>query len=155
LNEAWILAGPAPPPEPARLMANTAATIHDVRRYVELFQNGKPRVVWHAGIGDDGRYLLHGKETWYHPNGQEQYEATFALGRKLGTETFRRLNGSKVWRWQHAADGTSHWTQWWPGGREKAASTWRNLHADGLASSWDGSGRQISSVNFRHGNIEP
>jgi formylglycine-generating enzyme required for sulfatase activity len=153
-NEAWILSGDAPGHDPARLMANTATAIRNVRRYEEKHDNGKARVVWHAGIGNDGRYLLHGKETWYYLNGRKQYDATFEFGRKVGTETFRRVNGSKAWRWQHAADGTSQWTQWWAGGQKQAESLWRNSYADGLASRWDTKGEQISSVIFRHGKIE-
>ncbi len=154
LNEAWILADERVPHDPARLMTNPATTIRGVQRYEEKYESGRPRIVWHAGIGNDGRYLLHGRETWYYPDGRKQYEATYALGRKVGTETFYRANGSKAWQWRHSADGASTWTQWWTDGQKKAESTWRNFHADGPAKTWDANGKLISSVNFQKGRIE-
>lgn len=154
LNEAWILADQTGPQDAAALMINTATTIRDVRRYAEKHESGRPRIVWHAGSGNDGRYLLDGKETWYYPNGGKQHEATYALGRKVGTESFYRVNGSKAWQWQHSADGTSTWTQWWAGGQKKAESVWKNLHADGPAKTWDRNGKPLSSVIFQRGKIE-
>jgi hypothetical protein len=154
LNESWILAEETAKPDPARLMANTANAIHNVRRYVENYASGNLSVVWHAGLGNDGRYLLHGKEIWYDANGGKQYEATFELGRKLGSETFYRADGSKAWQWQHSADGISTWTQWWVGSRKKSQSTWRDFHADGPAKRWDVHGNLISSVDFQKGRTE-
>jgi len=153
LNEAWILADDPTPSNATGLMSNPAATIRDVRRYEERYANGRLKIVWHAGLADDGRYLLHGKETWHFPNGRKQYEATFALGRKVGMETIYRADGSKAWQWQHSVSGISTWTQWWTGGRKKSASTWRNFHADGPARRWAADGRLVSYENFREGRI--
>lgn len=77
LNEAWILSDAPTPDDDARLMANTANSIRDVKRNEENFADGRPRIVWHAGVGNDGRYLLHGQETWYYQNGEKQYEADY------------------------------------------------------------------------------
>jgi len=155
LNEAWILATGTPEPETTRLMANTATAIRDRRRYQEDYASGQPRIIWHAGIGNDGRYLLDGRETWFYPNGKKQYETTYALGRKVGTETFYGVDGRKVWQWRDGADGTRTWTQWWAGGRKKSESVWKNFHADGVAKIWDRKGMPDSSVRFREGNLEP
>ena len=154
LNEAWILAEETAPVDSAQLMTNTATTIRDVRRYEEKYANGRPRIVWHAGLGNDGRYLLDGRETWHYPNGRKQYEATYALGRKVVTETFYHFNGSKKWQWRHSAEGASTWTQWWADGQKKAESAWRNFYADGPAKSWDHDGKPVSAVIFRRGKVE-
>jgi len=94
MNEAWILDPSAAGPDNA-LMANTAHAIDGVAEYVERYGDGAPRITWSAGRGDDGRYLLHGTETWYFPDGRKQYEAHHTLGRKTGEETLWRQDGSR------------------------------------------------------------
>ena len=58
-------------------MPNTAASVDGVREVRETYADGKPRIVWSAGIGNDGRYLLHGKERWYYEDGSKQYEVQY------------------------------------------------------------------------------
>ena len=102
-------------------------------------------------MADDGRYLRHGKETWYYPDGQRQYQVTYRLGRKTGEETLWRADGTVEWQWKHGKDGVSVWTQFWPNGRKKAESQWRGKFADGMATLWDADGLKSSRVEFRKG----
>lgn len=141
MNEAWILSEDATPDDDAVLTANAAASVRDVQPYADRYPNGAPRVTWHAGIADDGRYLLHGAETWYREDGGKQYEVTYDRGLKTGEETHYRADGSVEWTWRHKPDGVSIWTQYWPDGAKKAESQWRALHAEGMAKRWgrDGS----------------
>ncbi len=148
MNEAWILADTDTPDDDAILMANAATAVRDVVAQEEKYENGRVRVRWHAGVGDDGRYLLHGKEQWYFPDGTLRYEATYERGEKVGMETRYRTDGSKVWQWDHRPDGTSTWTQWWPNGTKKAASTWKDFHAVGPARTWDRAGRAVLEKQF-------
>ena len=153
LNEAWILSDERTPGSDAQLMANTATSIRDVERREERYASGQPKIVWHAGIGDDGRYLLHGEETWYYTDGSKQYEAIHKLGQKVGTETFYRADGSRCWQWEHREDGTSVWTQWFSAGTKKAESVWKDFHAHGPAQTWDRAGQPVSSVIFEKGRM--
>ena len=148
MNEAWILSGTSADVPDDRLLANAAQAVHDVRAFSESYPDGTPRLVWSAGVGDDGRYLLDGVETWFYPDGSKQYEATFSLGRKTGAETLWRRDGSMVWKWQHDLDGVSHWTQWWENGIKKAESNWRDSRAFGVARTWDRTGAVINEMDL-------
>jgi len=64
---------------------------------------------------------------WY-PGCQVQYEVTYHLGRKVGTEEFFTEDGTKLWSWDHRPDGTSVWTQWRPDGTKKHQSAWREMN---------------------------
>lgn len=153
-NEAWLVAPEDADDDDAILMRNSATSITSVEDHVERYPDGRPRITWRAGIADDGRYLLHGPERWYHPDGTLQYEATFALGRKIGTETLYDTAGRKIWSWHHREDGTGTWTQYWPNGRPKAESEWRDHHADGIARRWNRDGDLISERKFTRGRAE-
>ncbi|MHC4337571.1 MAG: hypothetical protein ACYSTG_06430, partial [Planctomycetota bacterium] len=148
-NEAWILSDERPD---AELMKSTAKTISRVRKYRETYASGL-KATWYAGIADNGRYLLHGKETWYYENGHEQREATYNLGRKVGKEIYWAPDGTVKWEWEHRDDGTSVWTQWWSTGKKKAESTWRNFKCNGTARLWDPAGQLISKKNFADGKF--
>lgn len=78
------------------LMKSTATRIHNAKKYYENYSNGEKRIEYSAGISDDGRFLLHGTETWYYPDGHKQREATYKLGKKVGKETYRRPDGNIV-----------------------------------------------------------
>ncbi|MCI0641032.1 MAG: SUMF1/EgtB/PvdO family nonheme iron enzyme [Gemmataceae bacterium] len=149
-NEAWILSD-------TELLKSTAARVPKVETFTEKFADGQIRFRWTGGIADDGRFLKHGPEKWYYPNGKLHYAATFHLGRKTGTETLYRpegrLSSRPVWRWQHASDGTSTWTQFRNGGFPAAESTWRGSVAHGKARTWDRAGRILSEVNFVDGRL--
>jgi hypothetical protein len=149
LNEAWILAGDAKePPSPE---APAATRIAEVKRFVEKFADGSPRIEFSGGVADDGRFLLHGRETWYRPNGRKMREASYELGRKIGTETGWSEDGKKAWEWRSEPDGTRVWTRWWPNGKKKAESTWRDFRCDGSAILWDSKGRKVRHAEFAEG----
>lgn len=154
LNEAWILSDADTNATDADLMPAITKSISGVKSYSAKFPGGKIRAAWSAGIGDDGRWLLHGRETWYFDNGKKQYEANYELGRKTGREVLWREDGSVAWEWTHRADGRGRWTQYWENGRKKAESEWRDFHADGPAQCWDRSGTLISQVSFKNGGRE-
>jgi len=157
LNEAWILASDSPGPGDAVLMKSTATQVASAKEYQEYYPDRKPRAVWSGGRADDGRFLLHGKETWFFPNGQKQCEAAYQLGRKTGAETLWRADGSIEWQWLHQDDGASVWMQYWPNGQKKAESHWRGQIADGSATLWDPSGKEIGRARFAKGvaSVEP
>lgn len=150
LNEAWILA-PETPATEEELMAPPRLRVSAVTESRETFPDGRPRVVWHGGLTEDGRYVLHGRETRFDPNGKPRYQVTYQCGRKVGTETLWRKDGSVEWEWQHGNDGVGTWTQYWPGGRKKAESHWRGRVADGSATVWDREGNEVGRARFDHG----
>lgn len=117
LNEQWVIQGGGDTP--------AATAVHDVKNYRETYSNGKTRVTWSAGIGDDGCYLLDGVQTFYYENGKKQWQATYAAGEKKGTETFWSENGRKRWQREYSSDGTWEWTLFDEDGQVKARSRWR------------------------------
>jgi len=123
LNEAWILQDPKDKTPPVG-HHDSEIVPGTVRQYREEHPNGITKVVYSAGIGDDGRFLLHGKETWYYENGQKQWQAEYKAGKKVGTETYWSADGKKQWEKVYAPDGTYQWTVWGPDGKLRAKSTW-------------------------------
>jgi antitoxin component YwqK of YwqJK toxin-antitoxin module len=119
MNEAWILSDAG--------IVEQAGADGEVKSYEEKYPDGKPEAAWSAMLSNDGRYLLHGKETWWYPNGQAQYEAMFDRGRKTGPETFYTEDGVKQWSWDHQPGGASVWIQWRPNGSKKCESAWRDM----------------------------
>ncbi len=150
-NEAW---SDAPTPgSDAELMKSRATAVRSLQTFTEKFANGAIKSHWSGGVADDGRFLKHGEEKWYYPNGKVQYQASFELGRKTAEETLYRPDGTVAWRWQHHRDGTGVWRQFWGNGREKSESTWRGSMAEGKARTWDRAGRLVSEVNFVAGKL--
>ncbi|MBN1351404.1 SUMF1/EgtB/PvdO family nonheme iron enzyme [candidate division KSB1 bacterium] len=154
-NEAWILQNGTPEKvTDAQLMQSTATAIRSVKKYTEYYADGKEKFVYHGGVADDGRFLLHGAETWFYSDGQKQREANYELGHKIGAETFWSAKGSVEWTWQHAADGTSRLTRYWHNGQKRSESTWKNHKCEGVATRWDSDGKVISRENFVDGVIQ-
>ena len=100
----------------------TANSVSKVKTYLENYPDGRKRFQFSGGIGDDGRFLLHGPETWYYPDGTTQRQADYDKGRKVGAEKYLSRDGRKIWIWEHKKDGSSTWTQYWPTGRKKASA---------------------------------
>ena len=148
-NESWILS--SAPQDTAALMKSTASSIHDVKEYKETFANGKIKAVWHAGIADNGCYLLHGSEVWYYENGRKKWQAEYNLGQKVGRETFWNKDGKSSRTWDHRKDGTHVWIHWWPNGHKKSESTWRNKRCEGTATRWSKSGKIGWQATFSRG----
>ena len=111
--------------------------------HAEKFPNGKNRALWSSCIATNGDYLLNGKETWYYPDGRKKYETTNSQGRKIGLESYWLPNGELKGTWDHHADGTAVWTQYWPGGGRKAESNW--MGSGRKASPPVGTGKEKSS----------
>jgi hypothetical protein len=136
LNEAWILQGPGQRTVPVGTIT-TEIVPDSVKKYSEKHSNGQTKVTYSAGIGQDGRYLLHGKETWYFDNGTKKWEINFNAGRRVGTETQWYPDGpptggnldtaAAVRKWQkvYNEDGTYDWTIWRPNGTLRGKSKWR------------------------------
>jgi hypothetical protein len=139
MNEAWILSD-----ETRETLAADAA---DAKRtpHEERYPDGAPRMTWSSCVATDGRYLLDGQETWYYPDGKKQYEAMYAIGRKVGDETLWDRHGNRVWSWTRNADGTGLWTHYWPGGGKRIESHWQDCRVKGPITHWDRSGKVIFS----------
>lgn len=152
LNEAWILNQTTQTQvSDEQLMKSAANRISQVKEYRETYPSSKTKGKWYAGIADNGRYLLHGSQTWYYENGHKQWEVTYNLGHKVGLETHWAPDGTKKWQWHHRDDGASVWTQYWPNGKKKAESTWRSFKCNGTATLWDESGNVTSEKKFVDG----
>lgn len=151
LSEAWILSPESPDPGDAVLMKSAATKVAAVKTQRENHPNGKRCLEWSGGVADDGRYLRHGKETWFYPDGKKQYQVTYHLGGKTGEETLWRTDGTVEWQWEHRKDGVSVWTQFWPSGRKRSESQWRGKFADGVAVLWDADGQEMSRIQFSGG----
>ena len=151
LNEAWILFGQDPTGDDLALRANSATAVRDVREYVEHDAAGRITLRYSGGIGNDGRFLLHGASTWHHPNGKVQREAAYQLGRLTGLEKFQDADGVVRWTRDHRADGSMVWTNFWPDGRVRTRSAWRDDFAVGAAVLNDPTGREVYRVEFDHG----
>ena len=126
LNEAWILSDTTFADDDPAMNRSRATAIRDVQIHRETYPDGKTRLEWSSGRADDGRILLHGPERWYHTDGTLQREATYALGVKVGRESYWAADGTKRWKWIHGEDGTSAWTTWWPDGSIRSQSRWSN-----------------------------
>jgi len=141
-NEAWIYSdengdGPIDPGDTGY-----------VKDYEEKYPDGRLKAEWSAKTTIDGRYLLHGKERWYYPNGSKQYEVSYRNGVKRGRETYRTPDGIKRWSWEHKAGGKSVWRHWWPNGRKKSESTWIDGKCEGTAIQWDRKGKTLKQIKL-------
>ncbi len=147
-NEAYILQLEDQSGKKQVSLESVVMGINQIEEYQETYPDGSIKVTGKGGIGDDGRYLLHGTETWHYQNGQKQWEATYDKGCKVGMETHWSEEGKKLWSWDHRKDGTSVWTHWWPNGKKKHESTWQNRETIGIVTSWDPNGKIISQNSF-------
>jgi hypothetical protein len=146
MNEAWIMdRSEATAPTRSR-----ATHIVDLRASEERYANGHLRSRWSGGVADDGRYLLHGPEVWFYPDGGTQWVAEYSLGRKVGKETYWLPDGSKLWEWQHDGAGGGIWSRW-RGDGSRTRSEWRKFRCQGTATIQDASGRVTSELSFRRG----
>jgi formylglycine-generating enzyme required for sulfatase activity len=148
LNEAWILDSSAAPDTRTRPPLPRAG---GTRHHEERTPEGRLRASWSSVTADDGSYLLQGPETWYYPSGRTQYEVRYDRGRRIGLERYFRDDGTPAWTRDHRADGTTVWTRYWPTGRKRTQSTWRDQRAEGVATAWDRNGAVIRRVTFQDG----
>jgi formylglycine-generating enzyme required for sulfatase activity len=120
LNETWVLAGDSAAPPESNVVRSGS-----VREYRDNGTNGREKVVWNAGIAQDGTYRLHGKQAVYYPNGDVKWETTYDAGRKTGTETYWYRKGRKKWERRYSADGTWQWLRWDESAKLISSSVWR------------------------------
>ena len=151
MNEAWILTESDSSIKSEKLMESTTDEVSHVKQYKEYGENKKVKAIWNAGIGDDGRYILHGAETWYYPNGRKQWETMYDKGKKTGEETYWDRNGKKLWSWKYENDGSAIWSHWYSDGHLKSQSIWRNKMCQGTATLYDQAGEIIEQINFVNG----
>lgn len=151
LNEAWILAGAPVAANDGELRANPACSVKDVKSYEEKDAGGRTTLAYSGGVADDGRFLLHGEQRWYHSNGKLKRAAVYHLGSLRGPERFYATSGELLWERDHRADGTMIWTNYWPDGGVRTRSEWRDLHAEGPALLRDPTGKEIFRVQFERG----
>jgi formylglycine-generating enzyme required for sulfatase activity len=121
MNEAWILAKALATNTAVAPLSGTEKPI----RQTEKYPDGRTRAAWSAVIAPDGRFLLHGPERWFHPDGRKAYEVNWRAGRKVGTETAWRPDGRVRYVWEHRADGTRLEARYYANGRRRLVATWR------------------------------
>lgn len=151
LNEAWILAPDTAAAGDETLMRSAATAVPAPVPHRETDPEGRLRLEWNGGEADDGRYLRHGREAWFYPDGRLQYEATYHLGRKTGPERFWGADGSLAWQWLHGPNDVGTWTQFAPDGSKRFESRWRGKLAEGIAVAWDERGLERVRVEFKDG----
>jgi hypothetical protein len=126
LNEAWVLSdavGESAPPK----------TITKVTKHRETYGNGKTYATWSEGVADDGEVLLEGLETFYYSSGKPMWSVRFHLGNKVGTETYCRADGTRVWQKTYAGVGAYIWRNYDEAGRLAATSTWTNKRLNSIS----------------------
>ncbi|HUT29340.1 MAG TPA: SUMF1/EgtB/PvdO family nonheme iron enzyme [Sedimentisphaerales bacterium] len=124
LNEAWVLQGSKEQDETVSRFS-VEMKPGTVKEYREDYPNGRPRVAWSAGIGEDGHYLIDGTETWHYQNGKKQWQAEYRTGQRTGAETYWSSDGKKQWQKVYGDDGAYVWTLYDADGNVKAQSTWQ------------------------------
>lgn len=100
LNESWVRA-------PKAAVSSAPASIGAIQHHREYWPNHTLRAEWGTGRANDGEILLEGAKRFYFANGHLQWSAQFHLGKKTGTETLFRADGSMKWEKQWSGD---HWT---------------------------------------------
>jgi len=123
LNEQWVLEKESSKDTvPASVI--TSIKKRTIKTYSENYDNGKKKVVWSAGIGEDGRYLLDGTEKWYYQNGNAQWIREFRAGKKIGIETYFDSRGNKKWQKNHTSNDMYEWIVFDSDGDTTARSLW-------------------------------
>lgn len=159
-NEAWVWS------DAQDIVPET--TGGTVKSFTEEYPDGKLKSSWSARICPGGRYLLHGEQTDYYPDGSKQHQVVYENGRKSGTETYWSEDGTVKWTWQRdLKTKRGVWTQFWPDGKKKVESTWnlqpeaRDLKrefygyvADGPAHHWNEEGTLTQSYEFENGKLK-
>lgn len=111
-------------------------------------------------------HYFNGSRTEYYPNGNKQHEVKYVDGRRCGTETLWREDGSVEWIWQRdLTTNKGTWTQYYPNGKKRVESNWnlrpepRDLPsvamngyvAEGTATHWDQNGKVTATYEFHNG----
>lgn len=146
LNEAWILSDFTGEVNELPGKVDNAKLIQQQ----ETYKNGKTHISYSGWTSKNG-FVLHGKQAWFWPNGQKQYEANYNNGRIEGIESYWNVDGSLNWTSNHTPYGTIILTKYWPDGKKKSESSWVGLTAHGPATLWDASGKVVREMMFYEG----
>lgn len=125
LNEAWILADDEQATKAAEYEGATVKA-GSLKEYKEFYGDGRIKASWHGGIDSEGNYVLDGKQVFYYPGGEVQWETNFSNGKKTGLERYYQRDGKLKWEKEYKADGILQWRTFGPGGKKKAESRWKN-----------------------------
>jgi hypothetical protein len=128
LDEAWVLSD-----KPG--FADDPHVDHP-REETQTYPDGQLKVRWTAGLGKDRVYHLDGTQTFYYPNGQKQWQSSFASGQPIGEETYWNSDGVKTWDRHYADDGTWTWRIYDAAGHVTAESKWKGKRV--ISTSFDG-----------------
>lgn len=151
-NEEWILSEvDYTMKSDAELMKAQYEYIEERSDYSETYSDGSLKMKWQGGYGEDGQFLFDGKETWYYKNGEIKYEAEYITGKKINSEIYWFPTGNKKWETKYIDDGSSIWTTYWEDGSKKTESTWKNKHAEGMATKWDKDGNILYQIQLEKG----
>jgi len=147
MNESWILSDEKGEAGLAEVDPNNVRLV----TFQERYAGGKLKASWSGYTDSNGMFILHGRETWYYPDGKKQYEVTRHGGKKIGVERYWNPDGSKEWERRYSASGSMVWTTWWPNGRKRSESQWVGYWAGGKAIYWSASGNIVATMVFREG----
>lgn len=155
-NEEWILRGSdeIAQADDACLRRNTATRVREVREYVERDSAGTVRLRYSGGVADDGRFVLHGHCSWFYRDGRVWRDADYALGALTGRETLRDPTGARIWTRSYRTDGTVDFVSYWPNDELRTRSTWRDLHAEGVAVLYGPNAHEQMRVEFERGRVK-
>lgn len=114
-----------------------------------------------------GYYVKEGAYSEQYADGKPLYSVTYKNGRRVGTETLWRENGSKRWEWTREND-RGQWAHYRENGMFRIISRW-NLRpeprdligirfngavADGYLWEYDRAGMQVESIRFADGVMD-
>lgn len=98
-------------------------------------------------------FTLDGPERWLRPDGRPQYEVTWRDGKKVGVERYFDRAGRPLWERDHRKDGVTVWTQYWPNGKPRSTSMWKDGRCEGTATHWSPDGAVAGTYEFRDGDL--
>ena len=152
-NEEWLMTHEGPSPEDEILMQSHATEyVSDIETYEEYYDNGQLRCTWSAGIANDGRFLMEGKDIFYYPDGKIMTEGEYHLGKRVGCYVYYDQEGFKVFQWNHTHDGFDVLTTYHPGSDSmKTRGRFKNKKAEGLAQTFSRKGEITGEFMFENG----
>ena len=156
-NEQWVMQGDTP----------VTDVTHDTPDCLDTAAEKRNAAL--SPFSENGAYVADGTKTTLYPDGKKMHEVTYRNGRRTGTETFWRNDGTMEWQW-HRDLKTERgvWTQYWENGKKRVESNWllrtapRDLPgtplngciADGPARHYDRSGALTATYIFHNGVLE-
>lgn len=99
MNEAWILS------DAQVVEIDNGLPPAELLSFEETYADGSVRCRWSGYYGPDGRFIAHGEEVHFLPDGREEYRCCYDRGRRVGLEIFHDGHGRKRWQREHQEDG--------------------------------------------------